>query len=200
MMLTILPIDPPSRVPNAPRVRSPHPAHTGARCRGASTPSRKPGDRVKTDRRDATTLAHLHRGGELTRVWVPAPDWEAVRDLTRAREDMKAMEVRTRQRLGAFLLRHGRVYDGKSRWTQAHFRWLEEQKFDFPVQQTVFQEYVDAAVAAQKRTDGLARDRLGGAEASVCPVCEALRTREGEEQGGHGDRARACRLHLGHRL
>ena len=78
-----------------------------------------------------------------------------MRDLTRAREDMKAAETRSRQRLGAYLLRHGRVYSGKSRWTQAHFRWLEEQRFELPLQQLVFQEYVDAAIAAGKRTDAL---------------------------------------------
>lgn len=116
---------------------------------------RKPADRIKTDRRDALTLARLHRAGELTPVWVPGPDQEAVRDLTRAREDMKALELKARQRLGAFLLRHGRVYGGRSRWTQAHFRWLEQQRFDLAVQQTVFQEYVDAVVAAVKRTAGL---------------------------------------------
>ena len=141
---------------------------------------RKPGDRVKTDRRDAVSLARLHRAGEFTRVWVPAPDWEAVRDLTRAREDMKAVEVRTRQRLGAFLLRHGRVYHGKSRWMQAHSRWLEEQKFDFPVQQTVFQEYVDAAVAAQKRTDGLEAQMHEMLDAwSQRPTAEALMSLRG---------------------
>ena len=101
---------------------------------------RRPADRVKTDRRDALMLARLHRAGELTPVWVPGPDQEAVRDLTRAREDMKAVELKARQRLGAFLLRHGRVYEGKARWTQAHSRWLEQQRFDLAVQQTVFQE------------------------------------------------------------
>ena len=116
---------------------------------------RKPGDRVKTDRRDAVTLAGLHRAGQLTPVWVPDPAREAVRDLTRAREDMKVAETKARQRLGAFLLRHRRVYSGKSRWTQAHFRWLEEQKFEIALQQLVFQEYVDAAIAAGKRTDAL---------------------------------------------
>ena len=116
---------------------------------------RKPGDRVKTDHRDAVTLASLHRAGQLTPVWVPDPAREAVRDLTRAREDMKAAETKARQRLGAFLLRHHRVYNGKSRWTKAHFRWLEEQKFEILLQQLVFQEYVDAAIAAGKRTDAL---------------------------------------------
>ena len=141
---------------------------------------RKPGDRVKTDRRDAVSLARLHRAGELTAVWVPGRDQEAVRDLTRAREDMKAMEVRARQRLGAFLLRHGRVYHGKSRWTQAHFRWLEEQKFDFPVQQVVFQEYVDAVKAAQARTAGLeAQMREVLATWSLRPTAEALMSLRG---------------------
>ena len=63
---------------------------------------RKPGDRVKTDRRDALMLARLHRSGDLTPVWVPGQEQEAVRDLTRAREDMKAIELKARQRLGAF--------------------------------------------------------------------------------------------------
>ena len=141
---------------------------------------RKPGDRVMTDRRDAVSLARLHRAGELTAVWVPGRDQEAVRDLTRAREDMKAMEVRARQRLGAFLLRHGRVYHGKSRWTQAHFRWLEERKFDFPVQQVVFQEYVDAVKAAQARTAGLeAQMREVLATWSLRPTAGALMSLRG---------------------
>ena len=141
---------------------------------------RKPGDRVKTDRRDAMTLARLHRAGELTRVWVPGPDREAVRDLTRAREDMKAVELKTRQRLGAFLLRHGRVYGGKSRWTQAYFRWLEEQRFDLPLQQVVFQEYVDAAIAAGKRTGGLeAQMHEMLATWSQRPTAEALMSLRG---------------------
>ncbi len=111
---------------------------------------RKPGDRVKTDRRDALTLARLHRSGVLTAVWVPGPEQEAMRDLTRAREDMKGLELKARQRLRAFLLRHGRVYTaGRSRWTQAHFRWLEAQRFEQPVQQVVFQEYIDAVTQAR---------------------------------------------------
>jgi transposase len=116
---------------------------------------RKAGDRLKTDRRDALMLARLHRAGELTAVWVPDQEQEAIRDLTRAREDMKGLELKTRQRLGAFLLRHGRVYAGQSRWTQAHFRWLEQVTFETAVQQLVFQEYVDAVKAAQRRVAGL---------------------------------------------
>ena len=63
---------------------------------------------MKTDRRDAVKLARLHRSGELTAVWVPDEEQEAMRELTRAREDMKAIEAKARQRLGAFLLRHDR--------------------------------------------------------------------------------------------
>ncbi|WP_308367230.1 MULTISPECIES: IS110 family transposase [unclassified Microbulbifer] len=136
---------------------------------------RKPGERLKTDRRDAQMLARLHRAGELTPVWVPDQEQEAIRDLTRAREDMKAIELKSRQRLGAFLLRHGKVYQGKSRWTQAHWRWLEEVKFDSPVQQIVLQEYVDAVSAAQQRVEDLEkvmREALQGW--TLQPVAEGL--------------------------
>jgi transposase len=119
----------------------------------------KPGDRVKTDRRDCAALSRLHRAGELTPVWVPAQEQEARRDLTRAREDMKGLERTTKQRLNAFLLRYGRLYDrGKSRWTQAHFRWLEGLKFEGAVQQVGFQEYVDAVKQAEARVAGLEQE------------------------------------------
>ncbi len=72
----------------------------------------------KTDRRDALSLARLFRNGELTPVWVPDEAQEAMRDLERCREDFKHTERRIRQRLNSFLLRHGRIYPGRSRWTQ----------------------------------------------------------------------------------
>ena len=99
-----------------------------------------------------------------------------MRDLTRAREDMKALELKARQRLGAFLLRHGRVYRaGKSRWTQRHFRWLEEQKFEQPVQQVVFQEYVDTVMEARRRVVGLEGQMREALERwSLRPVVEGL--------------------------
>jgi len=107
---------------------------------------------VKTDRRDSEALARLHRAGELTAVWVPDEEQEAMRDLTRAREDMKLLERQSKQRLNAFLLRHGRHYEpGKSRWTQAHWRWLERIKFTQPVQQIVMQEYIDSIRHLQSR-------------------------------------------------
>lgn len=136
---------------------------------------RKAGARLKTDRRDALGLARLHRAGELTPVWVPDLEQEALRDLTRAREDMKAIELKARQRLGAFLLRHGQVYRGKSRWTQAHWRWLEAVAFAAPVQQLVLQEYIEAVKEAQRRVAGLeAQMRAALPGWSLRPVVEGL--------------------------
>jgi transposase len=112
---------------------------------------KKSGDRIKTDRRDAVSLARLLRAGELTPIWVPDKEQEAVRDLTRAREDMKTMERQSRQRLGGFLLRHGKVYPGRSKWTKAYFRWLESLRFETAVQQIVFQEYIDMVKDVQQR-------------------------------------------------
>ena len=136
----------------------------------------RPGDRVKTDRRDSESLCGLHRAGELTPVWVPDQDQEAVRDLTRAREDMKAMERQARQRLNAFLLRHGKIYQsGKSKWTQAHLRWLERVKFEIPVQQTVFEEYVDTIKQSRQRVVNLEDEmRKVLADWLLAPVVEAL--------------------------
>ncbi len=126
---------------------------------------RKPGDRVKTDRRDSLALARLLRAGELTPVWVPDEAQEALRDLTRAREDVKHLQRMAKQRLLAFLLRHGKSYSGKMNWTQAHFRWFETVKFSQPVQQIVFQEYVDTIQAMTRRVaDADARIEAAGAE------------------------------------
>jgi transposase len=136
---------------------------------------RKSGDRVKTDRRDANTLSRLHRAGELTAVWVPDKEQEAMRDLTRAREDMKAMEWHAKQRLGAFLLRHGKRYPGRSKWTQAYFRWLEGIKFEMPEQQVVFQEYVDTLKQMQGRVASLEEEMRHAVEGwSLAPVVTGL--------------------------
>jgi transposase len=115
----------------------------------------RPGDRIKNDHRDACSLARLFRAGELTGVYVPDTEHEAKRDLSRAREDMKRMEQQTRQRLCAFLLRHGRRYFAKTRWTKSYFQWLEDQSFSSPAQQIAFQEYVDAVKQAAMRVRSL---------------------------------------------
>ncbi len=97
---------------------------------------RKPGDRRKNDRRDSLKLAQSHRSGDLTAVWVPGEEQEAMRDLTRAREDLKGLERAARQKLSAFVLRHGQHYRGnRTRWTQSHFQWLESLQFTHPWQQ-----------------------------------------------------------------
>lgn len=137
---------------------------------------RRPGDRVKTDRRDSEALARLHRAEELTSVWVPDEEQEAMRDLTRAREDMKHLQRQSKQRLNAFLLRHGRHYvSGKSKWTQAYWRWLERIKFDLPVQQIVLQEYIDTVKALTDRVSGLEAEMAIAVQGwSLYPVVEAL--------------------------
>ncbi|CAB3774686.1 IS110 family transposase [Paraburkholderia humisilvae] len=93
---------------------------------------KKQGERVKTDRRDALSLARLHCAGELSPVWVPDHAQEALCDLTRAREDIKHLRRQAKQRLLSFLPRHGHRYAGRSRWTQAHSRWQEGIKFARP--------------------------------------------------------------------
>lgn len=144
---------------------------------------RKAGDRVKTDRRDSLTLARLHRAGELTSVWVPDCAQEALRDLTRGREDLKHLQNQARQRLLGFLLRHGKRYEGKSHWTQAHFRWFETVKFDHPVQQILFQEYVDLVQALTKRVAALDEQVGKAATASVhAPVIEGLAALRGVDR------------------
>jgi transposase len=136
---------------------------------------RRPGDRIKNDRRDAATLARLHRAGELTAVWVPDTESEAMRDLTRSREDAKYAETRARQRLGALLLRHGRRYPGRSPWTAAHLRWIREQKFPHPAQQICLEEYVKAVEEATERVARLAGQiRELVPQWSMAPVVNAL--------------------------
>jgi transposase len=117
---------------------------------------RRPGERVKTDRRDAVKLARLHRAGELTAVWVPEPAHEAMRDLVRAREAAVRSVRRARQQLSGFLLRHDRRY-ARTAWTGLHRRWLAELKFEHPAQQIVLEDYIDAVAAAERRRDGLTR-------------------------------------------
>jgi len=142
-----------------------------------------PGDRVKTDRRDAQRLAVLHRSGDLTAVWVPDETHEAMRDLVRARIDAMQQLMRCRQQLLAFLLRHGRVYEtGRKYWTQRHRQWLAGQNFERPAQCIVFQDYVESVWAATDRRDALVmRIRELTPDWSLGPVVEALRCFRGLE-------------------
>jgi transposase len=121
-------------------------------------PSRIPkqnGNQIKNDRRDALMLARLHRAGELTAVYVPQPEDEAIRDLTRAREDAKSDEKRSKQRLLSFLLRSGIRYTGGSPWSKAHMRWLSDIKMPHQSQQVVLQEYIGTVNQCKERVQRL---------------------------------------------
>jgi transposase len=112
---------------------------------------KRSGDRIKTDRRDALNLVRLFRAGELTTIYIPSPEDEAMRDLIRCRADMVHMQRQCRQRLLSFLLRHGVAYPGRKNWTKTHFNWLAGLKPPSPVQQIVLQEYIDAVTDCTKK-------------------------------------------------
>jgi transposase len=116
---------------------------------------KKPGDRVKTNRRDALSLVKLLRAGELTAVWVPDRHHEAMRDLTRAREAAVMDLRRKRQQVSAFLLRQGLHYPGKDTWGTKHMNWLTSQKLEFLEQRLAFEEMMLAVRQAQERLERL---------------------------------------------
>jgi transposase len=141
---------------------------------------KKSGERVKTNRRDAVSLARLFRAGELTSVWVPDTVHEAVRDLVRARETASQDLRRKRQQLLSFLLRHGRIFSGRQHWSRAHLRWLAQQKFDHPAQQIVFQDAVDAIDDAAARLRRLDEQVAAIVPSwSMAPVVEAYQAMRG---------------------
>ena len=102
---------------------------------------RKPGERIKTDRRDARKLAELHRAGLLTAVRAPTPAEEAVRDLCRARDDARADRQRCRHRLGKLLLRRGLHHPGRA-WTQGHRRWVNQLTWPHAADRVVVEDYL----------------------------------------------------------
>ena len=141
---------------------------------------KKTGERVKNDRRDAVKLATLHRAGELTAVYVPDQEDEALRDLVRARGDvLKALRA-IKQQINAFLLRHGTSYQGKTKWSKAHLNWLASLKMPHPAQQVALTEYLDALENISARVA-----RIGKQIECFCqtwrlrPVVEALQALRG---------------------
>jgi len=132
----------------------------GYRCEviAVSKMPRRPGERVKTDRRDALTLASYLRSAELTSVVIPDERDEAIRDLVRAREDAVRARLKARHQLKAMLLRHGCRYDGKRSWTLAHERYLAKVTFEHPAQDIAYAEYRSAVREAHERVE-----RLSGA-------------------------------------
>jgi transposase len=141
---------------------------------------KKASDRVKTDRRDAEQLARLYRAGELTAIYVPDQEDEAVRDLVRARTTAMVDQRKARQRLKGFLLRLDFRYTGKSSWTPAHKRYLSGLLMPQPAQQIVFQECIHAIDDATARLERLTQsmeDALPGWKWE--PVVRALMSLRG---------------------
>lgn len=141
---------------------------------------KKSGERIKNDTRDAKTLARLHRAGELTAVYVPEAQDEAMRDLSRAREDAVIAGRKAKQRLKAFLLRHGMTYSGKTSWSKAHFNWLADIAMPHPAQQIAFQEYIDAVHETLKRIERLTEQiRQMVPDWRLAPIVDALQAARG---------------------
>ena len=113
-------------------------------------------DRVKTDRRDAERLVRLLAAGELHAVAVPSVEAEALRDLVRAREDLRGDLMRARHRLAKLLLRHEIRFDGpQANWTRAHLRWLADVRLEQPSSQRAFEDYRGAVAALMVRREQL---------------------------------------------
>jgi transposase len=133
---------------------------------------RRPGDRVKTDRRDARQLAVLYRAGALTAIHIPTEQEEAARDLLRCREDIRADLLRARHRLSKFLLRHGRRFTGtKKAWSKRHEAWLRAQTWSLPALDQTHRAYLRAV------TETLARLRDVEADLRALLDLEPLRAR-----------------------
>ncbi len=143
----------------------------------------KPGDRVKTDRRDAKKLARSFRSGDLTPVWVPDAAHEALRDLVRAREAAKKDQRRARHRLQKFLLRHGhRPPAGTKAWTERYRRWLSTVRFDAPAQEATRVDYVAEVEHARDRVARLERaldEAIEATPADMRAVIDALQALRG---------------------
>jgi transposase len=141
---------------------------------------RRPGDRVKTNRRDAQALARLLRAGELTAVWVPDETHEAVRDLVRTRAMAVEDYRRKRQHVTSFLLRHGRAYEAKASWKGRHLRWLDGQSFPHPAQRLAFQEMLNAVRATAERIERLEAALIETVPAwTMAPVVAAFQAMRG---------------------
>lgn len=139
----------------------------------------KPGDRVKTDSRDARKLAHFLRSGDLTEVYVPDEAVEAIRDLERARDDAKCAERAARHQLGKFLLRHDRHWEGTN-WTRKHLDWVRTQRFGYPAQQRVLEDYLKTVEDLAERVERLTQEMEALVkETTLAPLVQALQAFRG---------------------
>ena len=116
----------------------------------SKTPIR-PGERVKTDKRDARKLARYLRSGELVAVSPPGKELEALRDAVRARDDAVRAQRSARQNLSGFLLRHGRVWPERTKWTGKYLDWVRTQRFDCEPQRQVLEDYYQEVLRLTKR-------------------------------------------------
>jgi transposase len=138
------------------------------------------GCRIKTDRRDAAKLAHYLRSGDLTFIWVPDKTTEAIRDLERSRDDAKCAERVTRHHLSKFLLRQGRIYQGKTTFNAAYMAWVAKQDFDEPAQRQVLADYREAVELAGDRVARLTLQmRVAAAAWEKSPLVVALQALRG---------------------
>src|ERR1700681_4005875 len=141
---------------------------------------KKPGDRVKTNRRDAVSLAKLLRAGDLTAVWVPDRHHEAMRDLSRARQAVKKDLQGKRQQISSLMLRLGRIFPGKTTWGPAHMKWLMAQKLEHREQRITFEELLDGIRQESERVERLEKAiREAVPEWSLAEVVAALQAMRG---------------------
>jgi transposase len=142
---------------------------------------RQPGDHTKTDERDALKLARLHAAGQLRAVVVPSPELEGLRDLVRAREDLRADLMSARHRISKLLLRRGLVWGGPGEtWSTRHLRWLSTVGFEQPLVEVVFGECLahhEVLLARRDRLDGLLLEQ--SVQGSWAPTVARLRCLRG---------------------
>lgn len=142
---------------------------------------KRPGERIKTDRRDSIRLAQLYRAGELTSIYVPTAEDEALRDLVRAREDAKEDELRAKHRLTKFLLRNNiHQPSGVNKWTKKYREWLDTLKFESSNLRVVYQEYYHQLKEIEQRISRLEEEiKLQASEGIHAPIIQALQALRG---------------------
>jgi transposase len=153
-------------------------AQLGVECAvvAPSLVPKKPGDRVKTDRRDALKLARCHRSGDLTAVWVPDEGSEALRDLVRQREAAKQDQLRARHRLTKFLLRTGqRPPLGLKVWTERYMRWLAQVRYTQPAQEVTLRDCLNEFEHMSARVKRLEEAILEVVKLAPQPMQEVIR-------------------------
>jgi transposase len=153
-----------------------------------------PGDRIKTDKRDARRMVRQFRAGELVAIRVPTPAEEAVRDLCRARGDAMEDVTRAKNRLGHFLLRHGRIYRDGTPWTLKHRSWLAGQSFDHPALSVTFGRYRATVACREAELEAIEADleRYFGIEPFASAVGRLAAYRGVERLGGLVLQAEVC--------